>query len=113
VCDGEAAQVGRRGKAGHVPDHASANRDHAAAPIGGCGNEAAVDAENRAKMFRSLPVGDDDRGAPVQAAGKAVAVQPPDARARDNDPACGEAGAVQVLAKVHGEVVADEHRVVP
>ena len=69
--DRDAAQVGGRGEAGDVADHAAADRDDGGGAVGAGPDQRVVDAADRLQLFVALAVGDQDRLFAVSAANAA------------------------------------------
>ena len=81
----DAAQIRGRGEPGHVADHAAAEREQRRGAIGVGANQRLVDARDILQVLEALAVGDEDR---LAEAGfrQPRSMQPPDERARDDEP---------------------------
>src|SRR5204863_333851 len=77
VYQGDAAEIRRCRKAGHVADDPSAERDERRMSIGGGLHERVVNARDGRELFVPLAVGNENRFEPARAPRHAGAMQPP------------------------------------
>jgi hypothetical protein len=110
VRQGDAAQVGRRGKASRVADHAAAHGDDGAAAIGALADQRFVDARDRLQVLVALAVRDQDRLAAAERALNLRAMQAPDHRARHDEPPRADLVRVEQRRDPIGDAFADPDR---
>ncbi len=108
--DGDAAEVGRGGKAGDVAGHATADRNDRARAIRASADERVIDPPDRRQLLVALAVGQQDRLF-VSDASKLIAVESPHRLARYDETACGHARGIQDRAQASGRSGIDFDRV--
>ncbi len=110
VHERDPAQERRRGESGGVANDAAADGDDGAAAIGAGADQRLVDARDRLQVLVALAVGDENRVAGAERARDALAVKPPDHRARDDEALAAGAMRVEQRGRPIGDAVADPDR---
>ena len=107
----DAAQEGGRGEARHVADDPAAEGDERRGAVGVDADERVVDPRDGGQLLVALAVGHEDRIGGVDRARHLLAVEPPDERAGDDEPACRGLQFVEGAADAIDRAVADRDRV--
>ena len=108
---GQAAQERRRGKAGRVPQHATAHRDDACPAVGAVLHECVVHPRHRLQVLAAFAIGHEHDGHVAERCQRRLAMKLPDTRRRHDDAAAGEAGGIEQRAKLRKVAGADVDRI--
>jgi hypothetical protein len=110
VDEGDAAEIGGRGKACGVTDNASADGDDGAASVRARADQRLVDARDRLQVLVPLAVRNQNRLRAVEGRPEPLAVEPPDDGAGDDEATSADLLRVEDFRETVSDAVADQDR---